>query len=128
MYFPFGTLPEAAMRALGPQIHALAQSPHGFDISASPHKKTRTLRQNSLWWEIMTRIAKFCEDSGWKPRGLERCQSISAELLHEFFKAVYAVKSTARMSAEEFGRLVDRLQNDMITATRGEYEPLIHEQ
>lgn len=126
MFFPAGISQTAIMEWCEKQIPAVMNaSKHGIDIDIKPHKKLRTLEQNSYWWKIMDHIHKFSEDTGWKPRGLENLQWLSSDFLHLFFKSIYGIKSTRKLSTKEFYELTNKLQNDMLTTTHGEYEPII---
>lgn len=126
MFFPAGISESVIMEWCEKQIPAvMSAAKHGIDVSIKPHKKLRTLEQNDYWWLIMDHIHDFSEETGWRPKQLSCLQWLAPKFLHEFFKAIYGIETTTKLSTKEFYELTNRLQNDMITTTRGEYEPII---
>ena len=116
---------EGALRIIEMQINAMRpNAPLGIWLYIRPHKKIRSYQQNRYLRAVLQNIVKFGQDTGFRPEGVPKW-AMRAEILHEFFKALYGTESTAKLSTKEFGEYVDRLQADMITQSQGMYQPII---
>lgn len=128
MWFRFGTSPDSIFKAIQPNLVAmLNNAKYGIDISIKPHTRTRTNEQNRLLWEIYNHIVKFYDDTGFVIDGL-RVNFLTADFLHEYFKARFGLKTTTKLSTKDFSEYIAKIQLAMIEQSKGEYEALYPEQ
>lgn len=128
MWFRFGTSSDNIIKAIKPNLDAmLGTAKYGVDISIKPHTRTRTTEQNRLLWEIYNHIVKFYDDTGFVIDGL-RVNFLTADFLHEYFKARFGLKTTTKLSTKEFSEYIDKIQKEMIEQSCGEYEPIYPEE
>ena len=99
-------------------VQPIAQ--HGIQIEIRPHRKPRTFKQNRFLMEIMQHIVRFYHETGFKPDNIhDWC--MRTDVLKEFFKARFAVKSTTKLSTKEFIEFTDNIQRMMQEQSHGEY-------
>jgi hypothetical protein len=125
MYFPQATSPEMIQKYVIAQAAAMMpDAKYGLDIEICQHKKQRTYRQNQFLAAIIDHIVRFCQETGHCVDGLSS-HAMRADLLREWFKGKYSVRTTTKLSTKEFAEYCDHIQQDMVEQTRGEYEPII---
>lgn len=108
----------------GRQLGAIKEiAKDGFDIDIKPHRKQRTVQQNRFFMAIMVALVRFYNETGFMPEG---CQPwmMRTDILKEYWKYRHGVKSTSRLSAADFGKLCDFVQDTLVVETHGEWQTL----
>lgn len=108
----------------GRQLGAIKEiAKDGFDIDIKPHRKQRTVQQNRFFMAIMVALVRFYNETGFMPEG---CQPwmMRTHILKEYWKYRHGVKSTSRLSAADFGKLCDFVQDTLVVETQGEWQTL----
>lgn len=95
----------------------------GFDIDIKPHHKQRTVQQNRFFMAIVVALVRFYNETGFMPEGCKPWM-MRTDILKEYWKYRYGVKSTSRLSAADFGKLCDFVQNTLVQETQGEWQTL----
>ena len=125
MFFRFGTSVESIIKSIKPNLEAMVYTArNGIDVNIKQHFRKRTNDQNRLLWEIYSHIVSFYYDTGFIIDNL-KLNFITTEFLHEYFKVRFNVKTTTNLNTKDFSSFIDKIQNEMITQTNGEYEPII---
>lgn len=95
----------------------------GFDIDIKPHRKKRTIQQNKFLFVILEEIVKFHHNTGYVVPGL--CAHVMCkDVLKVYWTGRFGVESTKNMSAADFGKLCDFIQQNMVQETNGAWEIL----
>lgn len=116
---------DVCFKSLRQQAELLLEKHKGIDISIKEHKNKRTLEQNAWLWLVYGHIFDFYNETGFMPDNLqEHLKFINPEIIHEWFKCKYGVKSTTKLSTKEIGEYIEKIQTDMIEQSFGEYEPI----
>lgn len=105
------------------QYAAIGVAKNGYDVELKPHRKQRSTQQNRFFMAILVALVRFYHETGFMPDG---CQPwmMRTDILKEYWKYRYGVKSTSKLSAAEFGKLCDFTQNTLVQETAGEWEVL----
>ena len=91
----------------------------------SETKNKRTTEQNKWLWAVYKHIVLFWTDTGFMPDNLDKkLKFINSDILHCWFKCRFDVKTTTKLSTEDIGKYIDKIQNLMVEQTDGEYEPI----
>lgn len=95
----------------------------GFDIDIKPHRKQRTVQQNRFFMAIMVALVRFYNETGFMPEG---CQPwmMRTDIQKEYWKYRGGVKATSKLSAVDFGKLCDFVQDTLVVETQGEWQTL----
>lgn len=101
----------------------LKVSKNGCEVSIKAYSKKRTNPQNEFLWAVYKRVAAFCEETGFKPDGLN-IGFINSDFLHAYFKARFDLRTSTKLSTVEFMRFPEKIQDLMVEQTCGEYEPI----
>ena len=111
------------INAIKRQAEVLLSLGKVVDVSCVEVKKTRTIQQNKYLFELYQHLIDFYNDTGFMIDGLnERVKFINKDLLHEYLKARFDVKTTTRMSTQAFSEFIDKIQGEWINQSGGEYE------
>ena len=108
----------------GRQLGAIKEiAKDGFDIDIKPHRKQRTVQQNRFFMAIMVALVRFYNETGFMPEG---CQPwmMRTDILKEYWKYRHGVKATSKLSAADFGKLCDFVQDTLVIETKGEWQTL----
>lgn len=108
----------------GRQLAAIKEiAKDGFDIDIKPHRKQRTVQQNRFFMAIMVALVRFYNETGFMPEG---CQPwmMRTDIQKEYWKYRAGIKSTSKLSAADFGKLCDFVQNTLVIETQGEWQTL----
>lgn len=95
----------------------------GLDIEVKPHRKPRTVQQNRFFMAIMVALVKFYNETGFMPEGCKPWM-MRTDILKEYWKYRHGVKSSSKLSATDFGKLCDFVQDTLVQETMGEWEVL----
>lgn len=95
----------------------------GIEIDIKKRKKQRTIQQNRFFMAILVALVRFYNETGFMPDGCKPWM-MRTDILKEYWKYRYGVKSTSRLSTAEFGKLCDFTQNTLVQETEGEWEVL----
>lgn len=107
------------------QAEALVISGKEINLILSEQKNKRTIEQNKWLWAVYKNIVLFWTDTGFMPDNLDKkLKFINSDILHCWFKCRFDVKTTTKLSTEEIGKYIDKIQNLMVEQTDGEYEPI----
>lgn len=99
------------------------ESDKPVDVCCVEVKKIRTIQQNKYLFELYTNLLDFYHQTGFMIDGLNKqVKFINKDLLHEYIKARFDVKTTTKMTTKEFAEFVDTIQNEWIEQSVGEYE------
>lgn len=127
MFIPKSANIQGILAYLKPTIEAtLNNSQYGIDIEVKPHKKKRTTDQNAYLWAIYQNIVNFYTQTGFTPDNI-KVRFLNSDLLHEYFKAHFDVKTTTKMSTADFSTYTDSIQLLMTEQSNGEYQPIYPE-
>lgn len=98
-------------------------SKDGVDIEIKPHRKKRTIQQNKFLFVILDEIVRFHHETGYVVPGL--CAHVMCkDVLKVYWTGRFGVESTKNMSAADFGKLCDFIQQTMVQETNGSWEIL----
>lgn len=92
------------------------------------YRKPRSLEQNKYMWSVFQHIVNFYQDTGFMPDNLQRhLKFFNKDVAKTWFCAKYDMPHTSVSNTKEMIDFIDRVQNDMIQQTKGEYEPIYPE-
>ena len=92
------------------------------------YRKPRSLEQNKYMWSVFQHIVDFYQDTGFMPDNLQRhLKFFNKDVVKIWFCAKYDMPHTSVSNTKEMVDFIDRVQNDMIQQTKGEYEPIYPE-
>jgi hypothetical protein len=103
------------------QAITILESGKPVDVCCSVVKKHRTNQQNRYLFKLYEHLLEFYEQTGFMIDGL-RFKFYTKDFLHEYLKARFDVGTTTKMTTEEFTNFVDKIQNEWMTQSGGEYE------
>lgn len=127
MYIPVSANIKGILAYIRPTIEAvLSSAKYGIDIDIKEHKKKRTNDQNSYLWGIYQHIVEFYNETGFTPDNI-KVRFLNSDLLHEYFKARFDVKTTTKMTTTDFSAYTDKIQLLMTEQSKGEYQPIYPE-
>lgn len=107
------------------QAENLVNSGKEIELVLSETKSKRTTEQNKWLWAVYKHIVLFWTDTGFMPDNLDnKLKFINSDILHCWFKCRFDVKTTTKLSTEDIGKYIDKIQNLMVEQTDGEYEPI----
>lgn len=107
------------------QASNLLKSGKEVDLIVSEIKNKRTVEQNKWLWAVYKHIVIFWTDTGFMPDNLDKkLKFINSDILHCWFKCRFDVKTTTKLSTEDIGKYIEKIQNLMVEQTNGEYEPI----
>ena len=107
------------------QAENLVNSGKEIELVLSETKNKRTTEQNKWLWAVYKHIVLFWTDTGFMPDNLDKkLKFINSDILHCWFKCRFDVKTTTKLSTEDIGKYIDKIQNLMVEQTDGEYEPI----
>ena len=111
------------LNAVKKQAEVLLSLGKVVEIGCVEAKKTRTIQQNKYLFELYHHLLDFYSETGFMIDELDkRVRFITKDLLHEYLKARFDVKTTTRMSTKDFSEFVDKIQNEWIEQSGGQYE------
>ena len=111
------------LNAIKKQAEVLLSLGRVVEIGCVESKKTRTMQQNKYLFELYRHLLDFYAETGFMIDELnKRVRFITKDLLHEYLKARFDVKTTTRMSTKDFSEFVDKIQNEWIEQSGGQYE------
>lgn len=111
------------LNAIKKQAEVLLSLGKVVEIGCAELKKTRTLQQNKYLFELYHHLLDFYSETGFMIDGLDkRVKFITKDLLHEYLKARFDVRTTTKMSTQDFSLFVDKIQNEWIEQSGGQYE------
>lgn len=114
---------DKAVCLLKRQAETLLKSSKPVDMCCVEVKKRRTLQQNNYLFELYQHLLDFYQETGFMIDGLEKkVKFITKDLLHEYLKARFDIKTTTKLSTVDFTEYVDKIQNEWIEQSGGEYE------
>lgn len=122
MYCERKTL-DVCFRSLRQQAELLLEKNKGIDVSIKEHKNKRTLEQNAWLFAVYKHIVDFYNETGFFLDNI-RLRFCNTDLVHEYCKARYGIRTTTKLSTKEIGEYIEAIQRDLIEQTRGEYEPI----
>lgn len=106
------------------QLTAVMQcAPNGLDIEIKPHKKQRTNQQNRFFMAILVALVRFYNETGFMPEGCKPWM-MRVTVQKEYWKDRWGVVSSSKLSASDFGKLCDFVQDTLVIETQGEWEVL----
>ena len=114
------------LRSLQQQAELLLKSCNGLDITIKEHKNKRTLPQNDWLWAVYKNIVDFYNETGFFLDGIV-LKFCNTDLVHEYCKCRYGIKTTTKLSTKEIGDYIETIQRDMIEQSNGIYEPIFPE-
>ena len=114
---------EICFRALRQQAELMLEKVKGVDISIKEHKNKRTLEQNAWLWLVYGHIVDFYNETGYFLDGIQ-LRFCNSDLVHEYCKCRYGIKSTTKLSTKEIGDYIETIQRDLTEQSSGQYEPL----
>lgn len=124
MFFHKAADIDGILRFIRPKLAAILNScKYGIDIEIKEKKKGRSTDQNRYLWAIYNNIVEFYYQTGFIVDELP-LRFINSDILHEYFKARFDVKSTAKLSTIDFMNYTDRIQNLITEQSKGEYNPI----
>lgn len=127
MFIPQSASINGILAYLKPVIEAtLNSSQFGIDIEVKKHARKRTTDQNAYLWAIYQNIVKFYNETGFTPDNI-KVRFLNSDLLHEYFKARFDVKTTTKMTTADFSTYTDGIQLLMTEQSGGEYQPIYPE-
>ena len=107
------------------QASNLLKSGKEVDLIVSEIKNKRTVEQNKWLWAVYKHIVIFWTDTGFMPDNLDKkLKFINSDILHCWFKCRFDIKTTTKLSTEDIGKYIEKIQNLMVEQTNGEYEPI----
>ena len=77
-------------------------SKDGIDIEVEKHKHKRSNLQNNFYWANLTHIATFLNDAGLSYEAICVKLPYNKDIIHEINFKVFAIKTTTKMSVDEF--------------------------
>lgn len=108
----------------GRQLGAIKEiAKDGFDIDIKPHRKQRTVQQNRFFMAIMVALVRFYNETGFMPEGCKPWM-MRTDIQKEYWKYRAGVKATSKLSAADFGKLCDFVQDTLVIETQGEWQTL----
>jgi hypothetical protein len=111
------------LNAIKKQAEVLLSLGKVVEIGCVESKRTRTMQQNKYLFELYRHLLDFYAETGFMIDELnKRVRFITKDLLHEYLKARFDVKTTTRMSTKDFSEFVDKIQNEWIEQSGGQYE------
>lgn len=123
MYFTQSNIDNASIWC-GKQLATIKSiAKDGVDIDIRPHHKQRSVQQNRFFMAIMVALVKFYNETGFMPEGCKPWM-MRTDILKEYWKYRDGVKATSKLSAAEFGKLCDFVQDTLVQETQGEWEVL----
>lgn len=114
---------DLCFRSLRQQAELLLNKHKGIDITIKEHKNKRTLPQNDWLWLVYKHIVDFYNETGYFLDGLQ-LRFCNTDLVHEYCKARYGIKSTTKLSTKEIGEYIETIQRDLVEQSSGQYEPI----
>ena len=112
---------EQGMSLLKRQAETLLLAGKPVDVCCTVIKKHRTNQQNRYLFKLYEHLLEFYEQTGFMIDGL-RFKFYTKDFLHEYLKARFDVGTTTKMTTEKFTEFVDKIQNEWMTQSGGEYE------
>ena len=111
------------LNAIKKQAEVLLSLGKVVEVSCVEVKKTRTIQQNKYLVELYQHVLDFYSETGFMIDELDkRVKFITKDLLHEYLKARFDVRTTTKMSTQDFSLFVDKIQNEWIEQSGGQYE------
>lgn len=110
-----------SLKLVEKQARTILESGKPVDVCCSVVKKHRTNQQNRYLFKLYEHLLEFYEQTGFMIDGL-RFKFYTKDFLHEYLKARFDVGTTTKMTTEEFTNFVDKIQNEWMTQSGGEYE------
>ena len=98
----------------------------GLDITIKEHKKIRSLLQNNSLWALYENILDFWKETGFFIDNLN-FRFLTTEIIHEYIKIRFNLKTTTRLSTKEFCQFFDAIQQEWVEQSNGFYEPMLLE-
>lgn len=90
------------------------------------YRKQRSLEQNRYMWAVFENIAMFYFNTGFMPDNLHNSlKFFNKDIAKMWFCAKYDIKHTSGINTKEMVDFIDRVQQDMVEQTKGEYVPII---
>lgn len=124
MYFSTTTPQSRVQNWFNVQLSAVMPvAKDGIDVEIKPHKKPRTIQQNRFFMAIMVALVRFYNETGFMPDGCKPWM-MRTTVLKEYWKDRFGVASTSKLSASDFGKLCDFVQDTLVQETMGEWEVL----
>lgn len=114
---------DLCFRSLRQQAELLLDKNKGIDITIKEHKRKRTLPQNDWLWSVYKHIVDFYNETGYFLDGLQ-LRFCNTDLVHEYCKARYGIKSTTKLSTKEIGEYIETIQRDLVEQSNGQYEAI----
>ena len=116
---------ENILTALRVKIDALIpHCPCGITVEINERKKQRSYQQNRFMHKVFAHIVAFYHETGFLPPGLSPW-AMNDEVLKVYFKHLFNVKHSHRMSTKECAEFVNRIQLWMLEQSKGQYTHLI---
>lgn len=111
------------LNAVRKQAEVLLSLGKVVDVCCTEIKKTRTIQQNKYLFELYQHLLDFYAETGFMIDELnKKVKFITKDLLHEYLKARFDVKTTTKMTTQAFTEYIDKIQNEWIQQSEGEYE------
>lgn len=124
MFFSANTPQSRIQNWFNVQLSAIGPvAKDGIDIDIKPHKKPRTVQQNRFFMAIMVALVRFYNETGFMPDGCKPWM-MRTTVLKEYWKDRCGVASSSKLSAADFGKLCDFVQDTLVQETMGEWEVL----
>lgn len=112
---------EVGISLIKEQTKRLLESGKPVDVCCKVVVNQRTNQQNKYLFALYGHLLAFYNDTGFMIDGL-KFKFYTREFLHEYLKARFDVKTTTKLSTKAFTEYVDKIQNEWITQSMGEYE------
>ena len=113
-----------SFRALHTQAKTMLENGKVVEVVVSEFKPKRTNAQNDFLWVLYKHLVDFYDNTGFVIDELD-VMFLKSGFLHEYCKARFDVKSTAKLDRKAFCEYVDKIQFEMMTQSKGNYEYLI---
>ena len=110
-----------SLKLVEKQARTILESGKPVDVCCSVVKKHRTNQQNRYLFKLYEHLLEFYEQTGFMIDGL-RFKFYTKDFLHEYLKARFDVGTTTKMTTEQFTNFVDKIQNEWMLQSGGEYE------
>ncbi len=124
MHFPSDTETYKILQWVQSQINATRNAVRfGWDISITPTKKQRSGAQNRFLMAVLQHIVQFHVETGFCPSGCAPW-AMRTDVQKEYWKSVFGITATSKLSTTEFGNFIDKIQGTMAAESHGEYEIL----
>ena len=113
-----------SFRALHTQAKIMLENGKVVEVVVSEFKPKRTNAQNDFLWVLYKHLVDFYDNTGFVIDEL-KVRFVTREFFHEYLKARFDVVSTKKLNRKEFCEYVDKIQFEMSTQSRKNYEYLI---